>query len=67
LHPNQLDTANQALERAINSHERNKYIGIIEKLQRKMDKHLLEDSKEDTDDDDAVPSSFEERLNSATD
>jgi hypothetical protein len=62
-----LDTANQASERAIHSHERNKYIGIIEKLQHKMDKHHLEDSEEDTDDDDAVPSSFEERLNSATD
>jgi hypothetical protein len=44
-----------------------KYTGIIETLQHKMDKHLLEDSEEDTDADDAVPSSFEERLNSATD
>jgi hypothetical protein len=62
-----LNTANEALERAVNIHECNKYTGIIEKLQCKMDKHLLEDSDKDTDnEDDPFFSSFEDRLNSAT-
>jgi hypothetical protein len=39
------NTANEALEQAINTHDRDKYTGIIEKLQSKMDKHLLEDSE----------------------
>jgi hypothetical protein len=53
-----LNTANEALEQVINVHE---------KLQHKMDMHLLEDSEEDANDEDAYFSSFEDRLNSATD
>jgi hypothetical protein len=62
-----LNTANEALEQVINVHDRDKYTGIIEKLQHKMDMHLLEDSEEDANDENAYFSSFEDRLNSATD
>jgi hypothetical protein len=63
-----LSTANEALLRAVNIHEHDKHTGIIEKLQHKMDKHLLEDSEEDTDNEDNTYfSSFEDRLNIATD
>jgi len=63
-----LNTANEALLRAVNDVEREKYTRIIEKLQRKMDKHLLEDSDEEPNyDDNTCFSSFEDRLNSATD
>jgi hypothetical protein len=63
-----LNTANEALLQAINDHDREKYTRIIEKLQCKMDKHLLEDKDEEPDyDDNTCFSSFEDRLNSATD
>ncbi len=54
-----MNTANEALQHATNSHDHDKYIGIFEMLQLK---YLLEDRS-----DDDIPFSIPEQSNGATD
>jgi hypothetical protein len=57
-----LHAANEALERATTTHNHEKYRAIIKSSNNKMDRYLMKDS-----DDDQVPSTFQQQLDSATD